>query len=101
MSIKGGAEVVRLSGGPNPHFVQRRSRIEPDGIAVARTGNGNGDGEAKEIVRRFERALARGKSLDRATDEDTKKPKLRSDDCLDDYGNPGYCTDGPFKCSVL
>jgi len=77
MSIKGGAEDVRLSGDLNPHFVQRRSRIEPDGIA-ARTGNGNGDGEAKEIVRRFEKALARGKSLDRATDEDTKKPKLRS-----------------------
>merc|ERR1739849_34958 len=70
----GEAEVVRLSSDLNPHFVQRRSRIEPDGIAVARTGNG-GDGEAKEIVRRFERALARGKFLDRAADADTEQPK--------------------------
>jgi len=60
MSIKGAA-VDRLSGDLNSRIVQRRSRIETDGIA-ARTGNG-GDEEAKEIVRRFERALSEGKRL--------------------------------------
>merc|ERR1712121_218079 len=76
------------------HFFQRRSRIEPDGIA-ARTGNG-GDGEATKIVRRFERALARGKSLDRATDEVTKKPKWRSAYCEPNPIPPGrFC-----PCSV-
>jgi len=63
MSIKGAA-VDRLSGDLNSRIVQRRSRIETDGIAA---GTGNGDnGEEKEIVRRFERALSEGKSLDQA-----------------------------------
>jgi len=56
-----------LAPGPNIDsrgLRQRQSRIETDGIA-ARTENGD-NGEAKEIVRRFERALSEGKSLDQA-----------------------------------